>query len=399
MDTETIIVGGGLMGAWTALFLRQRGRRVTVIEKGRIGAQASGVNFGNLRVQGRPVSEYPLALRAREIWERIGATIGATCETEATGHLYVAQTPEQMEKLEVQAGEAARFGHAVELRDRAETLRRWPWLGGEIAGSSHAPQDGTANPRLVTPAVARAAAARGAIFHEGSEVTDVAAAGDGFEVATNTGQRLRSRYLVNAAGAWANNIAGQFGERAPMFAAGPPQFVTEALPHFIDPSVQAVDGKVICRQVARGNVLVAGYPRGPSDAVRNRAPVPPQKTLGTMERLRRLVPALAGAHVIRVWSGIEGYVSDMLPVIGSSETTPNLIHAFGFCGHGFQLSPGVGIVISEMITDGTSPTPIDAFGVGRFGEADWAGLTSHADEFDAELKPGGTLWADGRERL
>ena len=119
-----------------------------------------------------------------------------------------------------------------------------------------------------------------------------------------------------------------------------------------------------------------------------RAPVPPHKTLATMERLCALVPALAGAHVIRVWSGIEGYVSDMLPVIGPSQTTPNLIHAFGFCGHGFQLSPGVGIVLSEVIVDGASPTPLDGHGIGRFGPADWAGLTSHSEDFDADLKPG-----------
>ena len=387
MQTETIIIGGGLMGAWTAFFLGRLGRSVTVIEKGCVGAQASGVNFGNLRIQGRHVSEYPLSLRAQEVWDRIGTTIGETCEVEPIGHLYVAQTHEQMEKLENVAAEAARVGHAVELRNGAETLRRWPWLAGEITGTSHAPSDCTANPRLVTPAVARAARAQGAVFREGAEVTDVNASGEQFEVVTSTGDRLRARYLVNAAGAWANGIAAKFGERAPMFAAGPPQFVTDALPHFIGPSVQQVDGRVICRQVARGNVVVAGYPRGPSDAVRNRAPVPPSKTLDTMRRLARLVPALAGAHLIRVWSGIEGYVSDMLPVLGRSETTPNLIHAFGFCGHGFQLSPAVGIVVSEMIADGTTPTPIDAFGIGRFTEADWLGLTSHADEFDADLKP------------
>ena len=388
METGTIVVGGGLMGVWTAFFLRRRGHAVTVIEKGRVGAQASGVNYGNLRVQGRHISQYPLSLRAQEIWERIEATIGTACETAATGHLYVAQSPSEMAKLETMAAEAAQFGHAVELRNGAETIRRWPWLASEIAGTSHAARDCTANPRLVAPAVARAAAANGAVIHEGAEVAGIAVTGDGFEVVTSTGLRLRSRYMVNAAGAWANGIAERFGERAPMFAAGPPQFVTEAVPQFIGPSVQTVDGRVICRQVTRGNVVVAGYPRGPSDAVRNRAPVPPLKTLATMERLCDLVPALSNANLIRVWSGIEGYVSDMLPVIGRSATTPNLIHAFGFCGHGFQLSPGVGIVLSELILDGASPTPLGACGIDRFGEADWAGLTSHAEDFDADLKPG-----------
>jgi sarcosine oxidase subunit beta len=78
------------------------------------------------------------------------------------------------------------------------------------------------------------------------------------------------------------------------------------------------------------------------------------------------VPMLGGAHVIRAWSGIEGYCRDMLPVIGKSETTPRLFHAFGFCGHGFQLGPGVGAVLSELILDGETPTPLAQFSIGRF---------------------------------
>ncbi|MGI9413798.1 MAG: NAD(P)/FAD-dependent oxidoreductase, partial [Hyphomicrobiales bacterium] len=202
---------------------------------------------------------------------------------------------------------------------------------------------------------------------------------------TDRGLTVESDYLVNATGAWANEVAAMFGETAPMFAAGPPQFVTEPLPQFIAPSVQSVDGLVIFRQVARGNVVVAGYPRGPCDTVLNRAPVPPAKTLATMRRLGEVVPALANAHVIRVWSGIEGYVRDMLPVISRSETTENLIHAFGFCGHGFQLSPGVGLCLSELIVDGATPTPLEAFAISRFSAADWTGSAAHESEFDTPL--------------
>lgn len=151
-----------------------------------------------------------------------------------------------------------------------------------------------------------------------------------------------------------------------MFAAGPPQFVTEPLPYAIVPSVQAVSGSVIFRQVARGNVIVAGYPRTAADPLLNRTPVPARKVLTAMGHLARMAPMLRGARVIRAWSGIEGYCADMLPVIGTSETTPGLFHAFGFCGHGFQLGPGVGAVLSEMILDGATPTPLAPFSIGRF---------------------------------
>jgi sarcosine oxidase, subunit beta len=56
----------------------------------------------------------------------------------------------------------------------------------------------------------------------------------------------------------------------------------------------------------------------------------------------------------------------MLPVIGPSMTTPGLLHAFGFSGHGFQLGPAVGAVLAELALDGRTATPIEAFSIDRF---------------------------------
>jgi sarcosine oxidase subunit beta len=71
-------------------------------------------------------------------------------------------------------------------------------------------------------------------------------------------------------------------------------------------------------------------------------------------------------------------------VIGLSRTTPGLLHAFGFSGHGFQLAPGVGAVVADLIVDGASQTPIESFSIERFAggivpdEKLWS-------EFDPEL--------------
>jgi sarcosine oxidase subunit beta len=89
--------------------------------------------------------------------------------------------------------------------------------------------------------------------------------------------------------------------------------------------------------------------------------------------------------VLRVWSGIEGYVTDMLPVLGFSRTTGGLVHAFGFCGHGFQLSPGVGFCLAELIADGAASIPIEAFSIGRFGENFSVDAERLTGEFDASL--------------
>ena len=100
IHTDVAIIGGGLVGTWTAYFLRKRGRSVTVIEKGAVGSQASGVNFGNVRLEGRHPTEFPLALRAMEQWEQIEHLIGERCEFNPCGHAYIALDPSEMPRLE-----------------------------------------------------------------------------------------------------------------------------------------------------------------------------------------------------------------------------------------------------------------------------------------------------------
>ena len=97
---DVAIIGGGLVGTWTAYFLRKRGRSVAVLEKGAVGSQASGVNFGNVRLQGRHPDEFPLALRAHAQWERIEQLIGEQCEFSPCGHFYIALDPKELSRLE-----------------------------------------------------------------------------------------------------------------------------------------------------------------------------------------------------------------------------------------------------------------------------------------------------------
>jgi sarcosine oxidase, subunit beta len=385
IHSDVAIIGGGLVGTWAAYFLRKRGRSVAVIEKGAVGSQASGVNFGNVRLQGRHPTEFPLALRAHEQWEQIERLIGETCEFSPCGHAYIALDPKELSRLERYQREGSAAGLDIELLGANELRRRYPWLGPEVCGATWSRRDGTANPRLATPAVARAARTLGAEVFELTRAVEIEATGSGFRLVTDRKIAIEAPFIINAAGAWGNEIAEKFGETSPMFPAAPPHFVTEPLPYFVKSALQAVDGSVIFRQVERGNVIVGFYPRGPADQVRNRAPVPPAKTVLGLGHMARVVPMLASAQVIRVWSGIEGYLPDMLPVMGWSRTTKNLLHAFGFCGHGFQLSPGVGYTLAEMIDEGRPRIPIDAFAIDRFAgqlQPDQERLTG---EFDAAL--------------
>ena len=77
-------------------------------------------------------------------------------------------------------------------------------------------------------------------------------------------------------------------------------------------------------------MIFGGGNRGLAFADVRRAYVLPQNTLSQITQVRRAVPALKALSVIRVWSGIEGYMDDDIPVIGPSAKVPGLFYAFGF---------------------------------------------------------------------
>jgi len=92
----------------------------------------------------------------------------------------------------------------------------------------------------------------------------------------------------------------------------------------------------------------------------------PENTLGQLRQFRRLVPGVAPLHIIRVWSGVESYLPDGEPVIGKSGTTDGLYYAFGFSGSGFQIGPGVGETLAELIATGRSEIDLQPFRIQRF---------------------------------
>lgn len=79
-------------------------------------------------------------------------------------------------------------------------------------------------------------------------------------------------------------------------------------------------------------------------------------------------PALANISVVRSWTGLEGLTPDGVPYISPSARHPGLWHVFGFCGHGFQLSPAVGETVARSLTTGSLDPRLAPFAADRFAK-------------------------------
>ncbi len=368
-SADVIVVGGGIVGCATAFFLRQRGLSVILLEQHQVGQQASGVNFGNVRRQGRFLPQLPLANRSREIWGRIQELTGSDVEFMKVGHVRFVWDEAQLEVIETYAKGALEYDFKLEIVGKNALRERFPFVGPEAIGASYSPEDGHANPRLAAPAFARAARRDGATVLEHCSVEKIHRNGSGFTVETSLGQ-FTSTQLVVSGGAWAGKLAAELGEPVPLVPAGPQMAVTEPLPYFIGPvvgvSTRKFEEELYLRQIPRGNVIFGGIQRAPVTLGKDWAKYQPDVIGAQLKQLMRLVPALRHANIIRSWSGIESYLPDELPVMGPSSRHDGLYYAFGFCGHGFQTGPGVGDMMAELIATGETSIAIEPYSIRRF---------------------------------
>jgi sarcosine oxidase subunit beta len=368
--STVLIIGGGIVGVAAAWSLARRSADVVLLEKGAVGSKASGVNFGGLRINGREHQEMSLAIRAREFWGRIVEHVGHHCDVEFTGHLETSADEAKMQVMEKWAHMAREFGVQPELLSAAQIRERYPLLSDRLVGGCLMAADGSGNPRLAVPYLAKAARLAGADIREHTSVTEIQRVGDEFRVVTDSGAEFRSRFVVNAAGAWAGKIAESLGDVVPWTTIAPQMVVSEPIPYRIRGTVDCdVGGRYLyIRQIPRGNVL---FGRGPGrvDLEAERAFVIPQNYFNSSNIALDLAPFLRPYHIIRTWSGVEGKMPDALPVLDWSPRVPGLLHAFGFSGHGFQLGPGTGLTVSEMILDERTATDISGFRIDRFKPA------------------------------
>lgn len=371
LDTEIAVIGGGIAGCSAALHLARRDLPVVVLEKGFAGAGASGVNFGGVRRNGRHIEELSLATRSfTDYWRKLADWIGTDCEYVETGHVKFARNDDELAVMDAYAEAAADHDLALERLNRNEIMERYGWLGDVAHAAYRCPTDAQANPRLVGPAFARAAQAAGADIREEQTVTAVERVGDHFELGTMEGLSVRTNRLINCSGASGGRIAALFGDHVPISPLAPEMIVTEPVPYFLKPVVGTVGAWIYIRQIPRGNIIFGNSGGGEANLETGHADVKPVDTLSSLAGAVRLVPAIANAHVIRTWTGLDGMTPDGFPVIGRSQTTPDLFHAVGFSGHGFQLGPATGAVLAELAEDGRTSTDISALDLARFDKSE-----------------------------
>jgi hypothetical protein len=415
-SAQVVVIGGGIIGACTALFLAQQGIPVALCEKGAIAGEQSSRNWGWCRTMGRDPRELPLAIEALRLWPGMNALVGAETGFRRAGIIYLCRTDREIAKREAWLREAGRpYQLDTQLLTRDQMARVLPGLGGAWKGALYAPTDGRAEPGLAAPAIARAVQRLG-----GTVLTQCAVRGIETEagrvsaVVTERGT-IKCRSVVLAGGVWSRMMCRSLGLRLPQLQVlssvmrtepleGGPEasasgfgfglrkrldggytvaswsgnvadIVPDSFRYFGDflPAAWMRRGDVklrLGRRFAQDLMLPRTWAldrASPFEAVRTLDPPAHQPIL--KQAKKHVTAAFPVFHLMRVaqsWGGMIDVTPDGLPVISGVDALPGFFIATGFTGHGFGIAPAAGRLMAELVTGAAPVVDPSPFRYSRF---------------------------------
>jgi glycine/D-amino acid oxidase-like deaminating enzyme len=412
-----VVVGGGIIGTTTALFLAEKGHSVVLCEKGRIGGEQSSRNWGWVRTMGRDSREIPLAIESLRLWRGLNQRIGRETGYREPGIAYLCETEQEVATQEAWLDEARQYQVDAHLVRGADIDALVPGASRMFVAAMHTPTDGKAEPSLAAPAVAEAARAAGATVLTECAVRGIdIQAGRVAGVVTERG-RIACDAVVLAGGAWSRLFCGNAGIDLPQLRVLGSVFRTEKLPG--GPEVTAGGSVFAFRKrldggytIARRNANVADitpdsflllrrYAKAlkenygeirlrfgrrffeewrtrrhwsldeatPFEAVRVLDPEPKRATLEeARSTLSRNFPAFAAMKVAESWGGLIDVTPDAVPVIGEVAALPGFFLATGFSGHGFGIGPGAGRLAADLVAGDTPIVDPAPFRFARFSD-------------------------------
>jgi sarcosine oxidase, subunit beta len=375
-SASVIIVGAGVMGASVAYHLAARGwRDVLLIDRSQGPGQGStGVATGGFRAQYGTGINVRLSLLAREKFLRFRDEIGVDPGYLPAGYLWLAQTRAELDilraALEVQQTEGLQEATEVSVDDIG--LINPAVLRDDVIGGTFCPSDGFINPLQVLNGYLTAAGRAGARVEWQTAVTGLIRDHGGPIVAVETSHgRIATQAVVNAAGAWAADLAEHAGVSLPVtplrrqIASTVP---CSLLPPTTPMTIFAGDGFHF--RARDGRVLLLwptpGVNGKPFDISVDREWI---DTVTAMARRRVPILRDVAIDVACCRAGLYEMSPDRHALLGAAPGCDNLFLINGSSGHGVMHAPALGQLLAEIMSDGAaSSLEVGALRASRFAE-------------------------------
>lgn len=364
-SAEALVIGAGVVGLSVARALAGAGLHVRVLERHRVGAEASSAAAGMLAPQGELEAGSPLldlALRGRDhhllLAPALEAETGISVELSRRGTFHVAFTAAEEEALIERARWQQGLGLPVHTLAARELREAEPNLSERVRSALYLPGDHSVDNVRLTRALAASAVARGVSLVCGRAVTQLLVEDGRVAGVRAGGEVFRAPVVVNAGGAWAGVLPGD-PDAPPVEPVRGQMLALEMSPSPLHHTVVSPRGYVVPRMDGR---LIVG-------STSERAGFDKSVTAAGLRALLdialEIAPVLADLRVADSWAGLRPAVPDGLPVIGPG-AVPGLFHAAGLYRNGILLGPLVGEIVAGLVLGQEPPVDLSPFAPARF---------------------------------
>jgi sarcosine oxidase subunit beta len=373
---EVAIVGGGVIGMAIARELGRQGQTgVVLVEKGiGPGMGSTARANGGVRAQFTTRSNVEFSLYTIRELETLQRETAGLPGFEQAGYLLMAGTPKTEAGLRKGYELQRSLGVPVEWWNQEQVLAKAPWVRADnLRCGTFCGRDGLIDPHGVVQAIWQQTKRYPIDLRFSTSVTSITRAGETYVLATSRGE-LRARFLVNAAGPDAKDVARLAGVDLPCEPVRRNLAATDPMPGFpaVIPMCVDLDTGVLIRKESKSGGFVVAY-SDPSEPPGRDTSVDPRFLEQVAERAGNRFPFLleAGIHARHCWAGLYPETPDHHAIVGPAPGQPRFLQCVGFGGHGIMHSLAAACAITELVTRGRSETlDIRPLRFERFAEGD-----------------------------
>jgi len=354
---DVVIVGGGIVGSSIAWHLTDAGcKSVLVIERESAqGKGSTGKSMGGVRAQFSTPINIEMSLYSIPFYATFDERLGYPAGYRPQGYLFLATKQSHLDYLRANFAKQTALGlKTVRILSAEEIKSMLPQLrSDDILGGSFCSTDGFVDPYSAMNGFMACAIEKGATLWKKSEVTGLVTDAHGIAAVDTTRGRVLTRKVVNAAGAWAAQLATMAGVDLPVYPLRRMLVPSEPFDDFPHSSPMVIDMSTGFHFRPEGRGFLLAW-NDPEETPGYKADFEPAFIEKILVHAADRVPVFENLAINpkRAWAGLYEMSPDHHAILGPVAAVPGLYLANGFSGHGVMHAPSTGKILSDLIMEG-----------------------------------------------
>ncbi|HDR8925066.1 NAD(P)/FAD-dependent oxidoreductase [Burkholderia vietnamiensis] len=375
---DVVVIGAGVIGSSVAFHLSKLGaKNVLVLDRGTIGAGTTSQSSGILRTHYSVKENVELARKSWHVFNNFPDYLGdneASCGLVKCGYMIVASEGDKLEPLRASLNQQKEQGIPLELLSQQQAAELLPIARFDDAALiGYEPEAGFADAYLVATSFARAARRAGVTVKENVNVNKVLIEnGKVVGVSTDIGE-FKTSMVISTQNIWTPELAGWTDRILPIMPERHAVLALEcdtakysfSMPVFKD---LASPGMLYYRSYGGNQMLVSEGVVGEklNSAEVEQGDIPMDYIVDVGAQVAERFPAYETAGIASSWTGVYDVTPDWNPVLGKLPGIDGLVVGYGFSGHGFKLSPTVGLVLAQEALGLPTEVSLKPYSIERF---------------------------------